>query len=148
MPVAVDEGFHFIAGRQGAFDDATHDAGEHFEMFRAVVLRFAEVIGNGAADSLVHAEFDGAAADAVDAEHEVECRPQHRHEPDDPDPKRGGAGIALAEQGMTGGECRGEQVEPGDQVRPELRQSVEPVHWRSWFNGSRAARKPDEPAKK
>ena len=131
--VAVDERFHFIAGRQRPFDDATDDAGEHFKMFRAVVLRFAEIVGNGAADGLMHAEFDGAAADAVDAEHEVERRPQHRHEPDDSDPKRGGAGIALAEQGMAGGERRGEQIKPGDQVRPELRQFVEPVHRRSWL---------------
>ncbi len=65
------EGLHFVAGgHQRPFDDATNDAGKHFEMFHAVMLRFTEVIGNRAADGLVHAEFDGAAADTVDTQHE------------------------------------------------------------------------------
>ncbi|MEI9865461.1 MAG: hypothetical protein WDN00_13105 [Limisphaerales bacterium] len=48
----------------------------------------------------MHAKFHGTAADAIDAEDEVKHRPEHGHEPDDADPKRGGAGITFVQQGM------------------------------------------------
>jgi len=41
-----------------------------------------------------------AAADAIHAKHEVEDRSKSRHQPDDPDPKRCGAGITFVQQGM------------------------------------------------
>ena len=95
----------------GCVGDAADDAGDVFEMFRAVVFRFAEIFGNVAAESFVDAQLDGAAADAVDAEREVEKRAEHRQEPDDADPDCGGAGVALVEQRVDGGEQGGQKIE-------------------------------------
>ena len=54
--VAINERLDFVAGGQRALDDAGDRAREHFQMFRAFVLRFAEVLGNGAAESFMDAE--------------------------------------------------------------------------------------------
>lgn len=69
------------------------------EMFRARVFRFAKVVGHGAAESAVDAERNRAAADAVDAECQVEHQAEQRQKPDEPDPERGCAGIALVAEG-------------------------------------------------
>ncbi len=76
-------------------------------MLRAVVFRFAEIFGDVAVESFMHAELDGAAADAVDAERKVKKRAERRNEPDEGDPDGRGARVALVEQGMNGGERRG-----------------------------------------
>src|SRR5208282_2520996 len=106
---------------------------EHFQMFRSLVLRFAEVPGNGAAESFVDAERNGAAADAVDAEHKVKNRAKHRQQPDESNPERRGAGIAFVEQGMSRGEQGGQKIETRSQVRPEPGDLVEPVHYSPFF---------------
>ena len=131
--VAIDERLDFVAGGQRALDDAADGAREHFQMFRAFVLRFAEVPGNRAAESFVDAERNGAAADAVDAEHEIKHRAKHRQQPDEADPERGGAGIAFVEQGMNRGEQGGQKIEARSQVRPEPGDLVEPVHCSPFF---------------
>ena len=46
--VAVDERMDAVAGRQRLRDDATDNMREHFQMFRAIGLRFAKVFGNPA----------------------------------------------------------------------------------------------------
>src|ERR1035437_4139320 len=50
--VAVDERFDFIPGGERLRDDAADDAGDVFEMFRAVVFRLAEIFGNGTARNI------------------------------------------------------------------------------------------------
>ena len=98
--IAVDERLNVVAGGERERGDAVHHVREHFQMFRAGVFRFAEVVGHGPGESAMHAERDGAAADAIDAKHEVKYRSKSRHQPDDPDPKRCGAGITFVQQGM------------------------------------------------
>jgi len=75
------------------------------------------------------AQLDGAAADAVDPEHEVEEGAEHGQGPDDGDPDDGGAGVALVEQGMAGGQETADQVKSGRDVRPDERIQM-PVHRR------------------
>src|SRR5271155_390261 len=102
-------------------------------MFRAVVFRFAEIFGNIAAERFMHAELDGAAADAVDTECEIKNRTEQRHEPDDPDPDGGGAHVAFEQQGVNRGEQGGEKVEAGGKMRPEAGDFVEPVHCEKFY---------------
>ena len=131
--VAVDERFDLVAGGEGLGDEATDGAREHFEMFRAFVLRFAEIFGNGTAEGFVDGERQGAAADAVDAEREVKNWAEQRQKPDESQPERGGAGIALVEQGMNRGENGGQEIEARRDVRPEPGDFVEPVHCHAQF---------------
>ena len=65
------------------------------------------------------AEFDGAAADAVDAEREIKNRPDSGMSQTTPIQMCGGAGVAFIEQGVGGGEQAGEQIKPRGEVRPE-----------------------------
>ena len=67
-----------VARRQRLPGDAADHAGKVLQVFRAVMFRLAEIFGNVAAESLVDRELDGAAADAVDAEREVEQGAQRR----------------------------------------------------------------------
>jgi len=97
-------------------------------MFRAVVFRFAEVVGDRAGESFMHRERGGAAADAVDAEREIENRAKQRQRPDNADPDGCGAGVALVQQGVGGGERGGEKVKAGGQMRPEVGDFFKPVH--------------------
>ena len=130
--VAVDQRLDFISRRERLRGDAADDAGDVLEMFRAVVLRFTEIFGNVAAESFMHAEFDGAAADAVDAEREVEQGTERGQKPDDGDPDCRGARVAFVEQGVAGGEQAGEQVKTRRDVRPEAGNFFKPVHrWKT-----------------
>ena len=131
--VAIDERLDFVAGGQRGRDDAADGAREHFQMFRSLVLRFAEVPGDGAAERFVDAECHGAAPDAVDAKHEIKNRAKQRQQPDESDPERRGAGFALVEQGMSRGEQGGQKIEARSQVRPEPGDLVEPVHCSPFF---------------
>jgi hypothetical protein len=98
--VAIHQRLNLIVGCQWLRNNAADDAREHFQMFRACMFRFVEVLGDGAARRFFQAQRNGAAADAVDAEHEVKYRTKYRHQPDDADPKRRGAGITFVQQGV------------------------------------------------
>ncbi len=113
-------------------------------MFGAFVLRFAEIFGNGTAEGFVDGERQGAAADAVDAEREVKNWAEQRQKPDESQPERGGARIALVEQGMNRGENGGQEIEARRDVRPEPGEFVEPVHCHASFDRSGRGRKFNE----
>jgi hypothetical protein len=49
-------------------------------------------------------QFAGAPANAIDAQQTVKRRAGERNQPDHPDPTDGGANVALAEDGMGGGD--------------------------------------------
>ena len=131
--VAIDKRQDFVATGQRALDDAADGAGEHFQMLRAFVLRFAEVFGNGAAEGFMDAERNGAAADAVDPEHQIGNGAKQRQQPDESDPERRGAGVTFVQQGMSRGEEGGQKIKAGSQVRPEPGDGVEPVHCSTFF---------------
>ena len=114
----------------GCVDDAADDAGDVLEMFRAVVFRFAEVFRDGAAEGFMHAELDGAAADAVDAERQVEQGAERGQRPDDAEPDGGGAGIALVQQRVAGGEQAASKSNPAARCGQNLSRSGVPVHVR------------------
>ena len=97
-------------------------------MFGAFVFRFAEIFRDRAGEGFMHTELKGAAADAVDPEREIKHRAEHRHQPDDAEPERGGAGIALMEQGVNGSEQGGQKIEARSQMRPEPGNVLEPIH--------------------
>src|SRR5476649_1868346 len=99
-------------------------------MFRAIVLGFAKIFRDVAAESFMDAELDGAAAEAVDAEREVEQGTERGQKPDDADPDRRGSRVAFVEQRVAGGEETGEQVEGRREVRPEAGDFFKPVHRR------------------
>ena len=98
--VAVDERLHVVAGRQRPGDDAADHTGQQFQMLRAFMLRFTEVFRNRPADGFMHAEHKRATADAIDPEREIKQRTHRRHQPDEANPERCGAGIAFVQQGM------------------------------------------------
>src|SRR5476651_1572985 len=101
-------------------------------MFRAIVLGFAKIFRDVAAESFVDAELDGAAAEAVDAEREVEQGTERGQKPDDADPDRRGARVAFVKQRVAGGEQAGKQIEGRREMRPKAGDFFEPVH-RGYF---------------
>lgn len=126
--VTVDERMQLIARRQWLCDDAADDASEHLEVFDAGGLRFAEVGRNRTSGGFVNAENDGAPADAVHTEREVEQGTEEREEPDDTEPETGGARIAFVEQDVNRGEQRGKEMADRDQMRPESERCIKPVY--------------------
>ncbi len=128
--VAGDEGLEVVSRQERLAGDAADDAGNVLEVLGARGFRFAEIFRDGAAQSVMDAELDGAAADAVDAEGQVEQGTPDGHGPDDDDPDGGGAGVALMQQGVAGGQQTGQRVKSGGDVRPELLHDGVPVHRR------------------
>ncbi len=98
--VAVDQRLHAVACRQRFGDQPTDHASEQLQVLCAFMLGLFQVFENWTVGGFVHAEYQRAAADAVDSQHEVEQRPQRRHQPDEGNPKRCGAGVTFVEQGV------------------------------------------------
>ncbi len=126
--VAVDERLYFISRRERLRGDAADNTGDVLEMFRAVGFRLAEIFRNGVAEGFMHAELGSAAADAVDAERKIKNCAENRHKPDDAQPERRGARIALVKQGVNGSEQRGKKIKARSQMRPEPGKFIKPVH--------------------
>ena len=76
--VAVDEGLDAVAAGEGLTDDPADYVREFFEMLQAGGLWFAQVFRGGLGIGSLYAEQNGAAADAVDAEREIQDRAKHR----------------------------------------------------------------------
>lgn len=98
--VARDERADAVARHERAGRDAANDPRHHAEMLGPDLFGFAEVFRDGPDGDAMDAERNGTAANAVDAQDEVEQGTQQGDKPDDADPERGGAGIAFVKQGM------------------------------------------------
>src|SRR5689334_17355176 len=97
-------------------------------MLDAGGLRLAEMLCNGADHGFMHAERNGAPADAIDAEREIQNWATHGDKPDRDEPKRRGARIPLIQEGVNRGEHRHHRIQARGQVRPEPGEYVEPAH--------------------
>ena len=103
-----------IARRQWLPDDTPDDARQHFEMLRAGGSRFTQMLRNGTAAGFMHSEGNGATADAVYAEREIQNRTQQGQKPDRSEPECSGARIAFMKQDVNRGEQRGQNVKARD----------------------------------
>jgi len=73
---------------------------QHFKMRDSVSLRLTEMFWNGTGNVVVGSERNGAAADAVNAEGQIENWAQDRQKPDRDQPESRGARISFVEQGV------------------------------------------------
>ena len=130
--IAVDERLHAVGGDQRPFGDAIHHVRQHPQMLRLEAVRLAHVVGNWLWTRIARLPADpqgeGVAPDAVDAQRQVEQRPHERQQPDESQPQRRGARIALVKHGVNRGKQGGQKAEAGGQVRPKLRQMIPPIH--------------------
>jgi len=81
------------------FGDNRLTTREQFQVLRAFMLRLFQVFENWTAGGFVHAEYQRAAADAVDSQHEVEQRASAGINQMS-NPKRCGAAVTFVEQGV------------------------------------------------
>ena len=120
----------------------TDNTRELLEVLRFHGLGLTQIFRNGPAGDFMDTEGDGAAADAVDTEHEVEQGTKRGQRPDDTDPNCCSTGVAFVEQGVAGREQAGEQIKSGGEVRPESGNMFEPVHWRPYSTEARMRASP------
>jgi len=99
-------------------------------------------VRSGAVAFQFPAQQDRAAADAIDAEDEIQQRAAQRHEPDDADPQRGGARVALVKQRVAGGDQGKKKSERNQKVMPDAPKFSQQVHRGPSTRQSAPLRKP------
>ena len=134
--VAVEKRLYAVARRQRLTDDATDHVCQLFQMLYAGGLRFTQMFRNGTDDGSLHSERNRTAADAVDAEREIQNWAKDGQKPDSREPKRRGTWISFMEQGVKRSEQRGQNIKACHQVRPEPGNCIQPVHRGNSCKGS------------